>query len=134
MVSVDRRRGILDDIPPECAAAIDAWADWVRRYQDGIGYGSTSVAWRLMQAKLVGIASRGTAIQPEMPQHVADVDAAIGKLNRRERKAMRTYYLWYAPAEDKAERCRCNVPEFYRRLKRARRTVADCLANAMNAA
>jgi DNA-directed RNA polymerase specialized sigma24 family protein len=126
-IRVDRRRGLLDDIPPAIAAALDAWAAWVGRYQERIGYGSTSVAWRLMQAKRTGVASRGTAPDPDMPWHIAQIDRAVARLERRERKAIRTYYLTYAPCEDKAKRCRCSVPEFYRRLRSARDSVSAFL-------
>ena len=126
-VRYDRRRGLLDDIPPAIAAALDAWAAWVGRYQERIGYGTTSVAWRLMQAKRIGIAPRGTAPDPDMPWHIASVDRAVAQLEARERKALRIYYLTYAPAEDKARRCRCSVSEFYRRLHLGRARVAGFL-------
>lgn len=126
-IKVDRRRGVLDDIPEWTAAAMDDWAEWERQHRDNLGHGSTSVAWRLMQAKEIGVASHGTSIEPEMPDLIAAVDAAVAKLVRHEKRAFRTYYLTYATIADKARRCRCSTPEFYRRLRRARRTVANSL-------
>jgi hypothetical protein len=134
MAGGDRRGGLLDDLHPECAADLDAWVYWVRRYGDGLGHGSTSIAWRMMEAKRTGIFARGTSVEPQMPAHVAAIDAAIAKLDRHERKALRTYYLWYAPVADKARRCHCSVPTFYARLKRARRCVGDFWLSTKNAA
>ena len=129
-MAVDRRRGLLEDptlVPPWCAAAMDSWAEWVRTHRDGPGGGGNSVAYRLMRAKELGIASRGTSIEPEMPELLARVDAALARLDKQENKAFCSYYLAYARAEDKARRCRCNVKTFYARLGRARRKVADFL-------
>jgi hypothetical protein len=100
--TLDRRRGLLDDIPTDLAADMDAWAYWMKQHSDGIGFASTSVAWRLMQAKKVGIASRGTGVEPEMPETVAHVNEGVEKLDRREKKAFHVFYLHYARAEDKA--------------------------------
>lgn len=107
---------------------MDAWADWVRRYRDYNGAPSTSIAYRMMQAKLLGVSAFGTAIEPEMPAQLAAVDQAVGRLPRRHKRAFKTYYLWYASSEDKAARCRCSVAEFYRRLREARQSVAQFIA------
>jgi hypothetical protein len=123
--TIDRRRGLLDEIPTDIAADMDAWAYWMKQHGDGLGFASTSVAWRLMKAKEVGIAARGTSVDPEMPETVAQVNEGVEKLNRKEKKAFHVYYLHYARAVDKAKTCHCDVGEFYRRVKRARRTVAD---------
>lgn len=124
---LDRRRGLLDDISPSASADMDAWADWIRKYRDGLGYGSTSIAWRMMQAKLLGVAARGTYIEPQMPAAIARVDSAVGDLPRHLKRAFKVYYLQYATIDDKARKCRTSVAEFYRRLRAARRTVADSL-------
>lgn len=129
-MNVDRRRGLLEDpelVPPWTAAAMDAWADWVKRYRDGPGGGCVSPAYAMMQAKILGIGSRSTAIAPEMPEHIARVDSAVGHLDKQEQKAFFVYHLEYARAEDKARRCRCDVKTFYARLGRARRKVANSL-------
>jgi hypothetical protein len=133
-VAVDRRRGLLDDIPPWCAADIDAWADWTKRHRDGPGGHGSIIAW-MMEAKRTGIWARGTSVEPTMPGNIAAVDAAASRLDdKREQKALFVYYLQYARAEDKAKICRCNVSTFYARLARARRKVADCLVRTANAA
>jgi hypothetical protein len=134
-VDVDRRRGLLDDIPVWCAADIDAWADWVKRFRDGPGGGSGSIIWWMMEAKRTGIWARGTSVEPTMPENIAAVDSAASQLDdKREQKAFFAYYLQYARAEDKARYCHCAVPTFYGRLKRARRKVADCLVREKNPA
>lgn len=132
-IILDRRRGLLDDIPATAAADMDAWADWIRQYRDGLGFATTSVAYRLMQAKELGVASHGTQIEPEMPANLARVDTAVGRLPKRLKRAFKVYYLWYAPTEDKAARCRCSHAEFYRRLHDARREVAVSIRTARNA-
>jgi len=108
---------------------MDAWADWVKLHRDGPGGGCVSPAYAMMQAKLLGVGSRGTAIAPEMPEHIANVDSAVGHLDKQENKAFCVYYLDYARAQDKARRCRCDVKTFYARLARARRKVASRLDN-----
>ena len=131
-MSVDRRRGLLEDpvlVPPLAAAAMDAWAEWVKTYRDGPGGGCVSPAYAMMQAKLLGVGSRSTAIGPEMPEYIARVDAGVGRLDKQEQKAFCVYYLEYARAQDKARRCRCDVKTFYARLARARRKVASRLDN-----
>lgn len=80
-----------------------------------------------MQAKRTGVASRGTAPDPDMPWHIARIDRAVARLEAPVRKALRIYYLTYAPSEDKARRCRCSVPAFYARLHRGRAQVAKFL-------
>lgn len=132
---VDRRRGLLDDIPVWCAADIDAWAQWVCTYRDGPGSGGGSIIWYMMEAKRTGIWARGTSVEPTMPDNIAAVDAAVSKLDdKREQKALFVYYLQYARAEDKARYCHCSVSALYARLARARRKVADCLVRAKNSA
>ena len=57
-MNVDRRRGLLEDaqlVPPWTAAAMDAWAEWVKLYRDGPGGGCVSPAYAMMQAKLLGV-------------------------------------------------------------------------------
>lgn len=124
-MAYDRRRGLLDELSPGVAADIDAWVYWLRRYARRSGYSSVSIAWKMMEAKRVGIFSYGTLVEPEMPRNVWLIDSAVGHLEPRQRKAFTTYYLRYEPIEAKARRCHCSVPEFYRRLKRARRCVGD---------
>lgn len=134
-MSVDRRRGVIDDIPVWCAADIDAWADWVKRFRDGPGSGGGSIIWWMMEAKRTGIWARGTSVEPTMPDNIAAVDSAASKLeDKREQKALFVYYLQYARAQDKARHCHCSVSAFYARLARARRRVADCLVRAKNSA
>jgi hypothetical protein len=129
---IDRRRGLLDDIPTDIAADMDAWADWVKAYRDGPGLGGGSMIWRMMVAKRLGIMSWGTTVEPEMPERLADVDGGVGRLERREQKAFCAYYLQYARSEDKAKTCRCDVRTFHRRVKRARRMVADFVESRRN--
>lgn len=123
---IDRRRGVLDDIPADAASAMDEWADWVRQFRD-LPAGAVSPAYRMMQAKLLGVAAHGTRLEPEMPGHIAAVDHAVGHLPTKLKRAFRTYYLVYAPTEAKASRCRCDVTTFYRRLRKARRIVANSI-------
>ena len=134
-MSLDRRRGVIDsadDVPPWCAADMDAWAEWVKRFRVGPGSGGGSTIWWMMQAFQLGIWSHDTSIEPEMPANLAAVDNGVARLEPRERKAFCAYYLQYARAKDKAKHCRCDEREFYRRVKRARRKVAEFCANAGN--
>lgn len=104
----------------EAETAIDAWARWTRG-EESRG-ACTSPAWLMMQAKQVGIAPRGTAPLPDMPDNVLKVDQAVAKLTKSLARVFKTYYLQYAPAAEKAARCglRGNVRKFYRLVQRAK--------------
>lgn len=128
--SRDRRRGILDNVPVDIEDDFDAWAWWIKTYREGPGLGGGSIIWRMMQAKKLGIMAYGTGREPVMPERLEQVDDGVCTLERREQKAFCTHYLQYAQASDKARWCHCSVAEYYRRLKRARRTVADFVRNA----
>jgi hypothetical protein len=125
---IDRRRGVIDGVPVEISALFDAWAKWLKDNPDGpSGWPGQeqSPAYRMMQSKLLGVASFGTAAPPSMPIKLLLVDQGVARLKRRERRAFRAFYLQYRVVEDKAAFCGCDVTTFYRRLKRARIEVAD---------
>lgn len=127
VVRLDRRRGLLDDCPWQVAAGLEAWADWCRRYRRGM-YGGGSAAYRMMQAKKLGIGVLGTTVEPVMPAHIAWFDKAIARLarvNGPEQQALRVHYRSYAPSLAKAAECGCTVATFYRRVRRARALIAE---------
>jgi len=131
-VLVDRRRGVLDDVSPETAKLFVEWATWLKETPSyGPGGGTQSPAHRMMMSKLLGVASFGTAAPPSMPIKLLFVDWGVARLKSKERRAFRAYYLQYRIVEDKAQSCGCDVSTFYRRLARARRTVAAFVEDAI---
>jgi hypothetical protein len=124
--AADRRRGVLDELSADIDALLDEWARFERMSGRLGPGGGLSILAAMIEAKKLGIVSRGTNwMEPEMPRDVALVDAGVARLETPLRKAFRQFYLNYARAEDKARVCRCDVTTFYRRVKRARRLVAN---------
>lgn len=115
----------MAEISPETEVAIDAWARWTRGGE--FRGGSNSPAWLMMQAKQVGICPRGTAPLPDMPDNVLWIDQAVARLEKGLARVFKVYYLQYADAAEKAQRCNLgsNVRKFYRLLNRAQLLVAE---------
>ena len=104
--------------------AILLWAQWST---GRVGWGRcSSPAAMCMEAKLVGIASRGTATLPEMPSEAVAIDGLVAKLERPLKRPFKIYYLQYAPAEAKAKACGFgkDTTKLYRHVKRARLAIA----------
>lgn len=122
----------MAEITDDVETAIDAWARWTRG--DEVRGGASSPAWLCMQARKVGIAPRGTAPTPEMPDNVLRIDQSVALLERPLARPFKVYYLQYAPVEEKAARCglRDQVRTFYRLVERARLIVAENYARRCN--
>ena len=122
----DDRRGIRDELTGTAVdVAIALWVDWST---GRVGWGRcSSPAAMLMEAKRVGIASRGTATLPEMPAEAVAIDGLVAKLERPLKRPFKVYYLQYAPPEAKAHVCGFgrDVTKLYRHVRRARLSIAD---------
>ena len=125
-MSGDHRAGIRDELAgTPVDEAISLWAAWST---GRVGWGRcSSPAAMLMEARRVGIASRGTATLPEMPSEAVQIDGLVGRLDRPLKRPFKIYYLQYAPAEAKAKACGfgSDTTKLYRHVKRARLKIAE---------
>jgi DNA-directed RNA polymerase specialized sigma24 family protein len=131
-MTVDKRTGLLfdaDEVPPFVLLDIQAWADWIKQYRRGYWGGASSPSWRMMQAKILGVGARGTAVEPDMAPHLAVIDAAISSLPDYQHRAVTAYWLEYAPDDHKAASCGCSPATFYVWLRLGVQSIARYVAD-----
>lgn len=102
---------------------LELWARW----RHGGRKSESPYAWaRLIKDSEVWNAERKASI-PVDALECANVETCIMALDPVLRQALEEHYLYVSQPEEKAERCRCSLRTFYRRIDRAHQRVMDLL-------
>lgn len=98
------------------------WKQYVAGPSYENGWPDTSVAYRLAQAKELGVGTRGTAVR-SIPDSVVATDQAVGELKTAERalwRVLTAYYLSSQPIPVKCRHLHVEERTFYRMANRAK--------------
>ena len=84
----------------EAQALLRAWGKFWRSKEYGIGYGSTSITYQMMQTGLLGQAGKSTkhlfshmSESIHVPEWIATVDCVMSMLTVEERVAVNSHYI-----------------------------------------
>jgi len=99
---------------------LEIWGKWARG--TGIaGYPTCSPTERAVRYGRLGIPQESNYKgEPEIPDEIAKVDAAIARLGDIDRRAIVSYYTHWEPMEFLARRCHMRIRQFQNVLRRAR--------------
>jgi hypothetical protein len=96
---------------------LEAWASW-NADTEARGFPLSTPIARMMKYGVAGAVAAPVPV--EIPDAIADVDAAVGTLPQAEAQAIRRYYLRWEPIEASARALRLTPRQFQALLKCAR--------------
>ena len=113
----------MNHMDPETTAVhllLEAWGKWAK--QPGImGYPTSSPTEKAARYGKLGIPQETNyKREPEMPDDIALIDAAVGRLGDIDKRAIKAYYTHWEPKEVLARKCGMRVRQFQNVLRRAR--------------
>jgi hypothetical protein len=113
----------LNHMDPDTKAMhllLEAWGKWAKG--PGIaGYPRCSPTERAARYGKLGIPQESNYKgEPEIPENIARVDAAIARLGEIDRRAIVSYYTHWEPVESLARKCSMRIRQFQNVLRRAR--------------
>jgi hypothetical protein len=123
MNAVMRDPRTLNHMDPETTAIhllLEVWGKWAKH--SGIaGYPKSSPTEKAARYGKLGIPQESNYKgEPEMPEEIARLDAAVGRLCEIDRAAIRAYYTHWEPREVMARKCGMRARQFLNVLRRAR--------------
>lgn len=130
-VEVSRDRRTMNNMDPETKAIhirLEEWGPWGRA-RTVQGYPTASPMEKAVLYGRLGIPQdeslRG---EPQMPDHVARVDASVAKCCQIDQQVLKKYYQFHAPMEAIAREMRMRERQAQNVLRRARWRVSAFLA------
>jgi hypothetical protein len=111
-------------------ARLEAWGKYAR--DRGIqGFPSQSLTEKAAQYGKLGIPQESNfRAEPQMPEHIANVDGAVCRLWGIGQRCVKRYYVDWAPPEVMAKEEGLEVRRFQEVLKRARELIGMWLDDA----
>lgn len=104
---------------------LEGWARWAKSHLLS-AYPSTTILARMIECGVVGAAAMAGPI--EIPEAVAETDAAVKRLPMLEREAIYRYYLYWEPIEVTAKALNLVVRDLQRLLQRARIRISTTIS------
>lgn len=132
-VEVERDARVMNRMDPETKlvhARLEAWGRWAK--DRGIqGYPVQSLTEKAAQYGKLGIPQESNyRSEPMMPEDVAQVDAAIGRLWNIGQRCVKRYYTAWQPMEVMAKDERMSVSSMKEVLRRSRHLIGMWLDEA----
>jgi hypothetical protein len=116
-----RDKRVMSHMDPDTKAVhsrLEAWGAWAK---DGEirAWPASTILGRMIDQQATGASQSGRP-PISMPDDIAAVDAAVCALNDIDKRAIRIYYLKWAPIEVHARLMHMRVRQFQNVLRRAR--------------